>query len=357
MDGFTGSTAVLRAFPAKRRGNEVSRLKKYPYPPLSISFTSADQIVPCAKRISKLIIHHMKTFTQYPVIFLLLAAVSLGSCKKQDNIDPQAEYMTQVDDQMFISAEIDMVTMDANTIVESTDYFYQRTAETAYGVCDASFTVDSASAYKYFTVSYNGVNCAGRSRREGEVVITMKKGQSFADAGTVINISYKNLKVTRLADNKYIILNGDLDLTNQSGGRMAGIYAKSLVHIISSNGMNITFDNGAKRLWQLSVKRIFSLDNGLVITSYGNKNIGTQMGISAAGTTRTGRHFVTMIEEPMIIRQDCYFRLVSAKLIQAQGQLLTIKFGLDDKGQSVSCPNGAFYLQASYGAQSFLFPY
>jgi hypothetical protein len=299
----------------------------------------------------------MKTFTHYPIIFLALIALSLGACKKQD-IDFNTEFQTQVDDQMFISAEIDAVTIDANTIVESTEYFFQRRNETAYGLCDATFTVDSSSSFKYFTVTYNGVNCAGRSKREGEVILTIKKGQSFSEAGAVISLSYRNLKITRIGDNKHVILNGELDLTNESGGRMAGIFAKSLVHIINSEGMNITFDDGVKRLWKLSVRRTYSFDNGLVITSTGNKSIGAQSSISAAGTTRAGRHFVTMIEEPMVIRQDCYFRLVSAKLVQAQGQTLTIRFGLNETGEPVSCPAGAFYLQASWnGGQSFMLPY
>jgi hypothetical protein len=299
----------------------------------------------------------MKKFTQYPVILITLSVLSLTACKKQD-VDLNSEYKIQVDDQMFISAEIDAVTIDANTIVESTEYFFERRNETANGLCDASFTVDSTSSIKYFTVSYNGVNCAGRSKREGQVIITIKKGESFSTAGATLNLTYKDLKITRIGDNKTIILNGDVDLTNASGGRMASIFYSNLVHLINSNGINITFDNGVKRLWQLSVKRTYSFDNGLVITSTGNKSIGAQSGISAAGTTRAGKHFVTSIEEPMVIRQDCYFRLVSAKLVQAQGQTLIIKFGLDENGEAVSCPAGAFYLKASWdGGHSFILPY
>ena len=183
----------------------------------------------------------------------------------------------------------------------------------------------------------------------------------WSDAGAVLNVNYKGLKVTRVRDNKTITLDGEVNLTNISGGRISEIFMKQLVHTIHSSSMKITFADGVKRMWQLSVRRTYSFDNGLVITSVGDKNAGNKTGISAAGTTRAGRQFVTMIVEPMIIRQDCYFRIVSAKLYQEQGENLTIRFGLNELGEPVSCPVGAYYLQVSYSANSaskpFLFPY
>ena len=66
----------------------------------------------------KLIIHHMKKFTSYLVVFTALLTLGLGSCKKEDIVDRSGEYREQTDDQLFISAEIDIVTMDANSAVE-----------------------------------------------------------------------------------------------------------------------------------------------------------------------------------------------------------------------------------------------
>ena len=298
----------------------------------------------------------MKKFTSYPVLFVALLTLGLGSCKKEDMVDRSDEYKAQTDDQLFISAEIDIVTMDANTAVESSENFFSRT-NNANNICDGNFSVESTSSVKYITINYNGISCSGQTRREGQVVISMPTSTKWSDAGAALNISYKGLKVTRIRDNKSVTLDGDVHLTNVSGGRLSEIFMKQLVHTIHSSSMKITFADGVKRMWQLAVRRTYSFDNGLVITSIGDKNAGNKIGISASGTTKAGRQFVTTIVEPMIIRQDCYFRIVSAKLYQEQGENLTIKFGLNENGDAVTCPAGSYYLQVSFPEKSATRPF
>jgi hypothetical protein len=298
----------------------------------------------------------MKKFTYYPILFLSFLVLGLGSCKKEDQIDHTAEYKEQTDDQLFISAEIDLVTIDANTAVESSDFFFGRRNATN-NICDGNITIDSTSAFKLITINYNGVSCSGKTKREGQVAISMKRSTRWSDTGAVINISYKGLQVTRISDNKKITLDGEVNLTNKSGGRLSEIVMKDIVHTIHSSSMKITFGDGTRRLWQVAVNRTYSFDNGLVITSVGDRNDGNKTGISAWGTTRSGRHFVTKIVEPMIIRQDCYFRIVSAKLEQEQGDNLTITFGLNEHGEPVSCPAGTYYLKVSLGEGSFTKPF
>jgi hypothetical protein len=304
----------------------------------------------------------MKKIYTNSILAVTFLVLLLGACKKADvvNVTDTTDYKTQTDDQLLISAEIDAVTIDANTAVEATDYFFARNTN-SNNLCDGKTTVDSSGAFKVITIDYDGINCAGKTKRKGQVIVSMQKNKKWSNAGAVLNISYRDLVITRIGDNKTIILNGNLDLTNESGGRLSDIMLKNLVHSIHSSSMKITFEDGTTRTWQLAVKRTFSFDNGLVISSTGDHANGAQKGISAWGTTRAGKHFVTMIAEPMIIRQDCYFRLVSAKLVQEQGDTLTITFGLNEQGEKVACPAGSFYLQVNVGtgssAKSFLLPY
>ena len=302
----------------------------------------------------------MKKYQHYSIIFLAVVAFATGACRKEE-VDLTAEYKQQTDDQLLISAEIDAVTIDATTAVESCDYFFARTARTGM-ICDATVSIDSTTLFKYISIRYNGISCQGKNQRQGEVMVIMQQGRKWSDAGAILSISYINLKITRISDNKSITLNGDLSLTNESGGRLSNMGSSNLVHLINSPGMNILFDDGIKRSWQVSVKRTYSYENGLVITSTGNHSGGNKTGISAWGLTRAGRPFITMIVEPMIIRQDCNFRMVSAKLVQEQNQILTIKFGLNELSETVNCPPASYFLEVSwYGRQqakeSFLLPY
>jgi hypothetical protein len=191
----------------------------------------------------------------------------------------------------------------------------------------------------------------------------MDKSFKWSDKGAVIEIKYDSLKITRLSDNKTIVLNGKINITNASGGRLANIQTANVIHLMNSPGMTITFEDGLTRSWQIAVQRVYSFENGVVITTTGTHTDGTRKNISAWGKTRTGRDFTSVIEEPMIIRGDCHFRLVSAKLVQHQSQTLTIIFGLNANGNPTSCPaNDPYYFKVAWQGQrnivrSFLMPY
>ena len=234
-------------------------------------------------------LYHMKKFYVHPILAIAILVLSLGACKKADVVDvtDTTEYKIQTDDQLMISAEIDAVTIDANTAVESTDYFFARNNNTN-NICDGSFTVDSGGAFKVITIKYDGINCAGKTKRKGEVVISMQKNKKWSDAGAVLNIYYNDLTVTRVGDNKTITLNGKLDLTNESGGRLSDIMVKHLVHTIHSSSMKITFEDGTSRTWQLAVRRTFSFDNGLVIASGISETIAVRL-VAIRGRNRSPR--------------------------------------------------------------------
>ncbi len=101
--------------------------------------------------------------------------------------------------------------------------------------------------------------------------------------------------------------------TNVSGGLLKDLATlQTITHTITGT-MSIDFDNGTTRTWNVSKQRVFTYDNGIVITTTGTYSDGTYNDIAEWGLNRLGESFKSLISEPKVIRQDCDFRLVSGQ--------------------------------------------
>lgn len=293
------------------------------------------------------------------ITFIMAAA--FVSCKKTDittTTDQSTELTVQSDDQFNFSAQVDAVANDANFLVENDKAFNGKIGnalgkvDNIFGaVCNTTSVADSANGIRKITVTYNGTNCAGNRSFTGVVVLSMPMATHFKDAGAVLTINIQNLKITKLKNNKSITLNGTKTITNVTGGNiidLANPAGKSITHTIVGTDLSVTFDNGTKRTWQVAKKRVFTYNNGLVITTTGTHKEGVVSGISEWGTNRFGNDFVTAINQPMIVRQDCNFSLVSGEV--THGKLIadvTVTFGLNALGEPTSCPiAGSYYFKA-----------
>ncbi|MEO5942997.1 MAG: hypothetical protein ABIP30_01470 [Ferruginibacter sp.] len=323
---------------------------------------------------------------QKPIKLAAMAILSLSvmfvSCKKTDSnptTDPNTDLAIHADDQAQVSNENDAVLNDVNTALEANGS--SLSSITAPGgavtsgvlgtdgvnignICDASFTLDTLNGNKRIVITYNGTNCSGTRTRTGVVVVSIPVGQRFKDAGAALTISVQNLKITRIADGKSITINGSEVITNVSGGLLKNLASLgTITHTVESSGITITFDNSTQRSWMIAKKRVFTYDNGIVITISGTHTDGTITGISEWGTNRFGNAFVTSITQPKVIRQDCNFRLVSGQVThQRLVATIVVTFGLDSTGNPTTCPAGVFYYKVVWtGAngivKTFILPY
>lgn len=292
----------------------------------------------------------MKNKILSPLLFAGAAILFIfSSCKKENSYsrDYSAEFNAQIDEQMLISAEIDGITVDAISTAEAAPYFTPGNTTVA-SICNGNISVGVGGTLTEISITYDGTNCAGLTERNGTVELTLKNN-SWLDAKAVLSVKYNNIRIRRIRDNKTIILDGTVDIINESGGGLYNIVNASVTHSIASSDMSVTFEDGIKRPWEISVTRVFSYDRGLVLTTTGNGSAAGFTNISAAGITHEGAPFTTLIDEPMVIRQDCYFRLVSAKLIQFQQAIITIRFGLDASGNATGCPGfNPYFLKATW---------
>lgn len=304
--------------------------------------------------------------------FLLIAALALSvgflSCKKSDangNNTENTDLVTHSDDQSGFAQSTDDIANDANTAIDNYNAFNGNGPTDVTGIpCNSTVVLDSANGLRRITITYNGLNCFGNRTRTGVVVLSMPLAQHWKDAGAVLTVSVQNLRIARVSDGKSITVNGTKFITNVTGGRLRDLASLgTIVHTITSAGMTVTFDNGSQRVWQISKKRTFTYDNGIVITTIGTHTDGATTGISEWGTNRFGNAFVTSITQPMVIRQDCSFRLVSGQVTHTR-LLATVvaTFGLDASGNPVSCPAGTFYFKvvwtgANGTVRTYILPY
>ncbi|MES2881928.1 MAG: hypothetical protein V4676_07265 [Bacteroidota bacterium] len=291
-------------------------------------------------------------------LFALMAfttAVAFTSCKKetsQNTDEPtEMEMNTHSDDQSSVSNEMDAVTTEfTGTLEANADFAGAKVSQTA-AICGAIAVADTANQLKRITITYSGDNCAHTHTRQGSVLITMALGTKWKDAGANISVTYQNLVVTRKADNKSITISGTHTLTNVTGGLLRNLAISSpITHTLTSSNMSITFANATQRMWQVARKRDFTFSGGAILTITGMHSANGQTGIAEWGSDRFNRAFTTSITSPIVIKQDCGFRITSGAVQHTRhGVTATVTFGLDAAGLPTVCPGAnAFYFKLSW---------
>jgi hypothetical protein len=289
--------------------------------------------------------------------FALSVMVTFSACKKDNAKEPESDFATQSDDHSQFSAETDAFTDDVNVAIEAIPAFNGR--NTSISICDATVTYDSTASTRYLTITYNGTNCLGNRTRTGVVTASMPISTKWYEAGAALTITYENVKVIRGRDSKSILLNGSVTVTNVSGGRLTHLAnAGEIIHTLSSTALSVKFDDGSQHSWMIAKKRTFTYDNGIVVATSGNHTDN----VAEWGVNRFGREFATSITEPLVIRQDCNFRLVSGKVEYKSEIDMTITFGLNMLGQPTTCPAGNFFFKVEWpglrnNTHSIIWPY
>ena len=300
----------------------------------------------------------MKTRFLLPIA-VVLSLSFFAACTKEKGAETETDYNTETtthtDDQSRFSGEIDAVSNDADLALEVTTSFAGRQAATEgimttdgiQPICDAVITFDTASNPRTITITYNGTACIGTRTRTGVVVLSMANNTRWKNAGAVINVTFQNFKVTRIADNKSITINGTQAYTNVTGGLLINLPTQAVTHTITSSNMSVTFDDNTQRTWQVARQRAFTYSNGIVVTTTGTHTEGNTSGIAEWGTNRFGTAFTTAITQPLVFTQACNARLVSGKVVHKTSLYsAAVTFGLDAAGNATTCPGtGNYYFK------------
>lgn len=296
----------------------------------------------------------------------LTVLVTFTACKKESTPkDNATEVSTHTEDQNYVSNEMDAVVNEANVALENDASFSGKMMgqQDLTNICGAVAVADTISNPRKITITYNGNNCFNTHHRTGTVVLSMPAGVRWKDAGAVLTITIQNLKIKRLSDNKSITINGTHTVTNVSGGLMFQLpNLNQIIHTINGN-ISISFDDNSQRTWNVARKRVFTYNNGVVLTITGTHTEGNNTQIAEWGTNRFGHAFTTSITQPLVFRQDCLLRLTSGQVKHEGFATATVTFGLDASGNATSCPGtGHYYLKINWtgpngNSQELIKPY
>ena len=312
----------------------------------------------------------MKRIYLVLVVALGTALFTLNSCKKESNTnnetDLTTEVSTQSDDHSLFNSADDAVSDDINTTLEADPLLGGKTDSVSS--CNATIVRDMTGVLKNtITITYNGDNCQGTRTRTGVVVLSLPKNKQWKDVGAQMTVSVQNLKIVRKADGKSLTINGIKTITNVSGHLLRELInggVSSIVHTVTSSNMSVVFDNGTNRQWQISKQRTFTYSGGFVISVTGTGSVNGATNVAEWGTNRLGQDFSTQIITPLVVRQDCDFRLVSGQVQHTKlTRPITVTFGLDATGNATGCPGaGTYYFKAEWTsvlgvAHSIIKPY
>ena len=272
-----------------------------------------------------------------------------------------AQVQTQSDDETQVNTELNATETDINNSLNASASFNGVGTTSVsngvvtdggnggltidYSICDATVTTDTANGLRQLIITYNGANCWGNRIRTGTVIISIPVGTHWRDKGAVVTVNIDTLKITRVRDHKTIILNGTYTFTNVSGGLLRDLATLgTITHTISASNVTIQFADSATRTWSVAKQRVFTYNNGVVITTTGTHSDGTNTDVSVWGTNRYGNSFETLIVQPMVIEQSCDWRLTSGETETIRPAVtMTITYGLDSSGNPTSCPGSGWY--------------
>jgi len=288
---------------------------------------------------------------------------SAGSSSTTSGTTP-TQIETQTDDETQVSNEMDASANDVNNALNTqsavsgnTSTSYSSGIQTTggpsgggldidYTICDGTVTMDTANGLRQVIITYNGNNCWGNRIRTGVVVISIPVGVRWRDTGAVVTVDFQNLKITRIRDGKTITFNGTYTYTNVTGGLLVDLATRdSITHTITADSVSIEFADSATRIWSVSKQRVFTYNDGIVITTTGTHSDGTNTDVSVWGTNRYGNSFETLITQPKVIAQSCDYRLTSGQTETIRPAVTTtVTYGLDSDGNPTSCPGtGTYY--------------
>ena len=292
------------------------------------------------------------------VLSLALAGAIFTGCKKDKTeevaTDETSEQITNAADERTMNTEMDNSEDDANKLMLNYPSFrgfgWVGVVTGTHIPCNA--TVDtSLKSQGTLSLTFTGNNCDNSRLRSGVITLQLPYTSAtntvtpWSTAGCVLTVTFTNFKVTRLSDNKSIILNGTKYITNVNGGMLddATTLTAAIVHHITG-AMQITFDDGTTRSWSIDRTRTINRTNGVTtVTLVGNSTQGTISNVSIWGVNRKGNSFTVSIPTPIVMSSACDFHPMSGVRVHT-GVVhdLTVTFGVDQSGNSVStgCPYG-----------------
>jgi hypothetical protein len=289
-----------------------------------------------------------KTIIRQAIVLIAISTISIVSgCKKDRTSDvtsPDTSSLQQLaQDDGQVQASDNEITNDVNSAL--TAHSSKAIDSTAINACTITVDTIAGGDSLQITMVYNGFNTGHNFTRTGTVIITKPIGKHWSDAGCIVSFQYINLAITKVSSGKKFTFNGNRQFENYSGGRIIDlgsttIPTQTVEHRITG-AMQITFENGTTRIWNISRTRTWTgtFPSALVLTigSTGASS-GVYTNLVEYGTNRNGEAFYTSINTPIEYSESCYWDPIWGSFthqIPGKSKSATVTFGYNSSDQLV----------------------
>jgi hypothetical protein len=289
----------------------------------------------------------MKTRNLIRLTALLIAVAGLtfSGCQKDKNKNSSADPTSL----QKLASDENQVQNASDEAMNDVDQLLSGGSLKSTEMVPCNATVDSATVANdtiTYHITYHGLNCSGTRYRTGQVEIKKKVGTHWFQAGATVSVRHINFTITKVVNNKTIILNGHKTHENVTGGLIwqLGNGVTTIVHRTSGFEV-VTFSDSTTRTWNIAREKTYTgTPSQFVLTLNGFGSADNYSNLVVWGLNRDGENFYTQITEPVVLRQACDWDPCSGvKIHQIPGdsKSATLTFGFDANNQPVTgtdCP-------------------
>ena len=289
----------------------------------------------------------MKKFMMILSLSLTIgAAITLNSCKKADT-PATGDDSISAQDVATISNATNASTDDAANAAGQVKSFSGKTEGlAALTILCGTTTVDTGTAgNRVITITYDGTSTCNGVIRTGTITVVNNSGIPWSQANSVLTVTF-DLKVTDVVSQHYYTLTGTHTLTKETAGLewqiLYGTLTNATVTRQNQGSMEITFDNGAVRSWDMNRTRSFNS------TVTGNSNLITisvyttaANNIDVTGENRYGTSFTDAISTTIAANSQtgCLFRPYQGEATHTIAyRSVTVLYGTNPGGVSIGSP-------------------
>lgn len=299
----------------------------------------------------------MKKFILAATLSLIVgSAITLTSCTKKTEAAPSDDSVS-AQDVNSVSNGVNATTDDAASAAGQVKSFSGKTegAGALAVLCGVSIVDTGTAGNRVITITYDGTTTCNGVLRSGSISIVNNSGIPWSDAGSVITVTYNNLKLTDVVSMHSYTITGTHTLTKETSGLAWQILYGTLTNAtvtrrnVSTN-MEITFDNGETRKWTVDRTRSWNStvtgNSNLITVSIYSEAAGN---VDVTGTNRYGTTFTNTINTTIMANSQtgCLFRPYQGEVTHSiANRVVTVQYGTNPQGgamgSATTCGDGYF---------------
>jgi hypothetical protein len=283
------------------------------------------------------------------LLCLLLVFTSCDRNRRKNKLDEKTIQFNK--DVNTLKSESDQIDSDINSALNDIPSIGGRIDGIASSpLCGC--TIDSSQiADKIIYFNFDGITpCFSPSRtRAGKIKVQLTTGNKWSEAGSVLTITYINYKVTRLSDNKSVMLNGTKTLQNVNGNNWLGFLLGNSEFLYRERAFNlqVTFDDNSQATWntaKLTTWKYTPSETKITFSAKGDTTLNGLSNVDSWGVNRFNYNFTINFNSPWVSNTYCgLWRPVSGEVVYKivdNDFMLTLGVNQNGEPSTLACAYG-----------------